>query len=104
MNFTEAVFLIQFAIVVLIALGKLLNVSRKGEMWGWEISTVMLIGFAFTWGVGFITTIYSVNALYSTLFTLESWVLPFVIILFFAEVIFNIKINPRTQPYYSNRN
>lgn len=104
MNFTEVVFLIQFIIVLIIALAKLLNISRKGELWDIPLSVVLLIAFCFAWGVGLLTTIYTIDTFYVILFKLEAWLLPLVIILFFAEIIFKINFTQDAQPYYSNRN
>ena len=95
MNFTETIFLIQIIIIVALFLSKLYNVFRLGEWYSFEISIILFIAWFIVYGLGFITLMTSSEsanlALYSSIFSFETWTLLFNAFFFLFEIFFMLK-------------
>lgn len=95
-NALDIVFILQFLISIGIFLLMVYNVLHKCEKYDLRKGWLFLIGWFLAWGVGIITTMHLYTSLftqttfYIQLFKLETYLMPFVALLFIIQLAFLI--------------
>lgn len=86
----EVIFLVQFIAFIAMFLVRVYNLITVGEFFknnGRNTAIMLFIGTLLAYGLGIVSMIYGYETLfYGTLMTLESWMLPFTVVMFFAEL------------------
>lgn len=89
----DALFIIQFLVVITVILMKLYNVMYLGDKFPIEQSFMQLIVLFLSYGVGLSIVLVDVGEtlLYTVLFQLEAWLFVLIVFLFFSEIVMFIK-------------
>jgi len=104
MNLYETMFIMQFAILLILLLLKLYNIMNMGEIYSYKISVLTFIIALMMWLIGFlIFMLHPEILIYNVMFNFHTWLLPFHVLFFIIELILMFKnIGQPIQAYRSN--
>lgn len=99
MNLSEAIFIVQLVLAIVLLLIKLYNVMHGAErsqgIFPYSIreGLLILICYLLLHGIGFAVMLVNVsdNLVYHVLFSVERFMLPIMVILTFVEIIYHLK-------------